>query len=132
MSLILFNLFLFASLQHGLPDRLLSSLCYVESKHDVSAYHEDDGKGNSVGICQVKLSTARMLGFKGTEKQLMVPQTNIVYAARYLRHQMDRYDGNITYAIISYNQGSRKSLTKTNYSCKVIKRWQYETKNFAR
>lgn len=127
MSILLSNIFLLASMQYGLPDGLLSSLCYVESHHNITAVHKDDGKGNSVGICQIKLPTAKMLGFRGTEKQLMDPQVNIEYAAKYLRHQIDRYHGNIKYGIISYNTGSRKSLTTSKYYAKVYKQWsKYE------
>ena len=126
-TLLLTKLFLAASLQYGLPSGLLSSLCYVESKHDIQAFHKDDGHSNSVGVCQIKLQTAKHLGFKGTEKQLMIPQNNIKYAAKYLSHQIKRYNGNLTYGIISYNMGSRKNFTNTKYSIKVNKQWsKYE------
>lgn len=124
MTIVLSKLFLAATIQYGLPANLLSSLCYVESKHDIHAYHKDDGKGNSVGVCQIKIGTARMLGFKGTERQLMNPYINIHYAALYLSHQIKRYNGNITYGIISYNIGSRKMLTSSKYSSKVYKEWR--------
>lgn len=124
MSLFLSNLYLFASIQYGLPQGLLSSICYVESKHDISAYHKHDGKGNSVGVCQVKIQTAMMLGFRGSEKELMEPSTNVMYAAKYLQHQLIRYDGDTVAAIISYNRGSKKLLTRTDYSDKVIKYWE--------
>lgn len=120
----LIALFIAASTQYNLPKNLLSSLCYVESKYDIDAFHKDDGKGNSVGVCQIKLPTAKLMGFRGTEKQLMSPEVNILYAAKYLSHQIKRYKGNVTYGIISYNQGSRKLLTNTKYSDTVNKEWR--------
>jgi soluble lytic murein transglycosylase-like protein len=115
------------STQFGLPQGLLSSLCYVESTHNVNAIHKDDGRGNSVGVCQIKLETAQWLGFKGTEKQLMDPKTNIYYAAKYLARNSSRYNGDITKAIIAYNIGHAKQLTHTKYSDKVLRQWRKQT-----
>ena len=116
-------LFSLTSAQFNLPTNLLSSLCYVESKHDINAIHVDDGTSNSVGICQIKWSTAKWLGFKGTEKQLMDPKTNIHYAGKFLKYQQTRYKST-TKAIIAYNIGNAKGLLSTKYSAKVIKQWE--------
>lgn len=109
-----------------LPPGLLESVCYVESGHDVGAVHLDDGNGNSVGICQIKLSTAQWMGFRGTEQQLMIPRVNIYYAAKYLKRNLVRYNGNIPKALTAYNRGSAGNLTLTNYSIKVLKQWTGE------
>jgi soluble lytic murein transglycosylase-like protein len=116
-------LFMMASAQNNLPQGLLSSLCYIESGHKVNAFHRHDGKGNSVGICQIKLATAKMLGFKGTEKQLMEPGTNITYAAKYLAKQIKRYHS-MNKGIIAYNMGNAKNLTTSQYQVKVIQYWK--------
>jgi soluble lytic murein transglycosylase-like protein len=122
-AVLLTLLFNTTSAEFKLPPNLLSSLCYIESTHNINAVHKDDGGGDSVGICQVKLKTAKWLGFKGTEKQLMYPKTNIYYAAKYLAYQKKRY-GNITRAIVAYNIGNAKNLTRSKYSDKVIKQWR--------
>ncbi len=116
-------LFLSVSLQLGLPPNLLSSLCYVESKHKVSTIHYADGDSNSVGICQVKLKTAQFMGFRGTEKELMNPKVNIYYAGKYLKHQLLRY-GQINKAVIAYNQGHAGDLLQTEYQVKVFAIWR--------
>lgn len=110
------------SVQFNLPENLLYSLCYVESKHQVGAVHIDDGKSSSLGICQVKYNTAKWLGYEGSENDLMDAYTNIYYAGKYLAYQRSRYQSN-TKAIIAYNTGHAKSLTKTNYSDKVNSYW---------
>ncbi len=120
---ILTILFTTTSLHFGLPPKLLEALCYIESTHNINAVHKDDGGGNSVGVCQIKLKTAVWLGFKGTEKELMVPKTNIYYSAKYLAYQIKRYNST-TKAIIAYNRGNAKGLTSTRYSVKVIKQWR--------
>lgn len=116
-------IFISTTLQLGLPANLLSSLCYVESKHDINAIHHDDGTSNSVGVCQIKLKTAKWLGFKGTEKQLMDPKINIYYAGLYLRYQLQRYNS-IERAVISYNKGNAKGLTSSRYQATVFKQWR--------
>ena len=124
MTTTLLPIFVSISIQFGLPPNLLSSLCYVESKHDIYAVHEDDGGSNSLGVCQVKLATAQWLGFKGTEEQLMKPHINIYYAGMYLSKQRNRYNGSIEKAVIAYNVGHAKNLTSTEYSRKVLRQWE--------
>lgn len=122
--IILTVLFSSATAKFHLPSGLLESLCMVESNHNIAAVHKDDGDADSLGICQIKLATARELGFKGTAKQLMKPDININYAAKYLDFQRRRYHGSITKAIIAYNKGNAKQLTRTIYSDKVITQWR--------
>jgi soluble lytic murein transglycosylase-like protein len=116
-------LFALNAQQQHLPPGLLESVCWVESRHVVSAIHHDDGSGDSLGICQVKYKTAKWLGFKGTEKDLMKPGNNIKVSAMYLRYQINRYK-NVEKALIAYNRGNAKNLTRTKYSIKVINKWR--------
>lgn len=114
-------LFLSLSTQYNLPPKLLDAICYIESHYDIHAVHHDDGGEDSLGLCQVKYSTAKFLGFTGTEKQLMRPEVNAKYAAKYISYQLKRYNYNTEKATISYNRGNAKGLTKTKYSTKVLK-----------
>jgi soluble lytic murein transglycosylase-like protein len=70
-------------------------------------------------VCQVKLGTARLMGFKGKEQQLIDPKTNINYAAKYLAYQLKRYKGDYKKAIVSYNRGSYNKDEVMSYSGKV-------------
>jgi len=117
------EIFVAVSLQFHLPAGLLSSLCWVESRHNINAVHVDDNGSDSLGICQIKLDTAKDIGFKGTAKQLMSPETNIYYAAKYLARQRTRYHS-IKKAVIAYNQGHAGQLTTTKYQRKVFARWK--------
>lgn len=120
----LMALFTATTLQLGLPPNLLSSLCYVESTYDITAVHHDDGGTNSLGVCQIKLKTAKWLGFKGNELELMKPEVNIYYSGKYLAYQLRRYKGNITKAVIAYNFGNAKNLTSSKYQRKVFNKWR--------
>lgn len=116
--------FLLTTAQYNLPPNLLSSLCYVESHYDIHAIHLEDGPEDSLGVCQLHISTAKLMGFKGTKRQLMDPQVNIHYAGAYLAHQIKRYNGQINKAVIAYNYGSAKNLTSSKYQIKVYNQWR--------
>jgi hypothetical protein len=107
----------------ALPPGLLESVCYVESKHEVAAYHPADGHSPSIGVCQVKLDTARSMGFVGGETDLMEPTANVFFAAKYLRYQIDRYDS-VERGVVAYNRGNATGLRDTQYSAKVMKQWR--------
>lgn len=98
---------------------LLKGLCYKESTHNPSAYVQNDGGSPSIGLCQIKLATARAMGFKGLTVGLFDPFTNANYAAKYLRHQYERYHS-WKKAISAYNAG-HASHKNTKYVKRVIK-----------
>ncbi len=121
-------LFTAATVAFSLPSGLLEAICYVESNYEIKAVHRDDGDGNSLGVCQIKLHTARMMGFTGNEAQLMKPSINIHYSAKYLAYQFHRYDSSIE-AVGAYNTGSYKIsqdglAVNRLYIKKVFKQWQ--------
>lgn len=100
----------------------------MESHYDVKAINVDDGNSSSVGVCQVKLSTAKYLGFSGTEVQLQDPSINVMYAGLYLHRQLRRYRGDVRKAIASYNAGTYKEseigeCRNQRYVNKVMKAW---------
>jgi|ERR1700677_666923 len=117
-------LFLTTTLQLHLPTGLLSSICYIETKHSVDKVHYNDGNTHSYGICQIKLETAQWLGFKGTAEDLMRPEANIHYAGLYLKYQIQRYKHDLRKAVIAYNKGHAGDLTFTEYQGKVFSRWR--------
>lgn len=113
----------------GLPPGLLSALCYVESNHKVHVVSIRDGGSASYGVCQVKLGTARGLGFKGTSEELRNPEVNIHYAGMYLKRQLNRYDGVVPHAIAAYNAGSlnlndKGQIRNKKYVNKVFAAWE--------
>jgi len=109
---------LLAALIAGIDPELLSAVCYVESGHNTEAYVHNDGGSPSYGQCQIKMATAKELGFSGTGKELMSEGINSLYAALYLKYQYKRY-GNWRSAVISYNAG--RVINKTTYVDKVKK-----------
>jgi len=97
--------FSIATQTFNLPPGLLSAICFSESRHEPRAINPNDGGSSSLGVCQIKLATARLVGYKGTERDLLYPGTNIYYAAKYLKKQLNRYNGDIPRAVSAYNAG---------------------------
>ena len=128
MTLTLAAIFSLVSAQHQLPSGLLSALCFVESSHRTHVVNHKDGGSRSNGLCQIKYNTAKQIGYKGTEAQLMDPMTNATWAAIYLRKQLDRY-GDTRYAIAAYNAGSLRldmttgTIRNQKYVTKVYTAW---------
>lgn len=122
MFSLLNNMFYIASLTYSLPPYLLQSICKVETNHDIAAVNHHDGGSASLGICQVKADTAKLVGFKGSKMELMNPYTNIDTAAKYLKKQLLRYNGNINKAVSAYNAGRYKK-SNNHYVKKVLREY---------
>lgn len=116
-------LFVFTTLKLNLPIDLLSSICFIESGHVTSAVNKNDKGSDSVGICQMKHATAKMLGFRGTLVELKQPDINVYYAGLYLKKQLTRYNNNSEKAISAYNAG-RYIKTNRAYVTAVKDKWK--------
>lgn len=112
-------IFIAASLAYGVPDGLLSSLCFVESSHRIAVRKVDSNGRESLGVCQIQKETAQDLGFEGTKKDLMAPEINIFWSAFYLSKQHERY-GSWIKAVKAYNAGSTKNSKHNTYSWRVF------------
>ncbi len=64
---------------NGLPVDLVHRVIMRESRYNPRAVH----RGN-YGMMQIKLATARGLGYTGTAEGLLDPETNLTYAVKYL------------------------------------------------
>lgn len=99
------SIILYAAKSVGVSGSLLLAICTFESKL-VNTISPHDNGSPSYGICQIKESTARMLGFNGQREDLMNPSINAKYAALYLKKQLERYDGDLCMATAAYNAGT--------------------------
>jgi len=89
----------------GVPGHLLLAICTHESNLQNVLVPHDKGSP-SYGLCQVKANTAKMLGFNGLPIGLMDPEVNVKYAAKYLKMQLKRYDGDWCKGVAAYNSGT--------------------------
>jgi len=105
------TIILSAAAKVGVPGFLLLAICTTESML-TNAFVPNDHGSPSIGACQLKKSTAEIVGFHGSEKDLMNPKTNALFAAKYLAWQLDRYDGDLCMATSAYNSGSYYESSK--------------------
>jgi soluble lytic murein transglycosylase-like protein len=65
---------------NGVPEALVHRVVVRESK-----YHPNlIGRGGTIGLMQIKLATARGVGYTGSAEGLRDPDTNLTYGVKYL------------------------------------------------
>jgi soluble lytic murein transglycosylase-like protein len=106
------------ALAYGLPPALVDAVMAVESHYN-SAVIGNDGE---IGLMQVMLPTARMLGFTGTEAELADPSTNIHYGVKYLAGAWRLAGEDLCTATMKYRAGhgeTRFSFLSVDYCMRV-------------
>ena len=83
------------------PETLVHRVIVRESK-----YHPDlIGHGGTIGLMQIKLATARGLGYKGDAEGLRDPETNLTYGIKYLAGAYRAAESNHDRAVHLYARG---------------------------
>lgn len=85
---------------NGLPPALVHRVIMRESRYNPRAV----SRGN-YGMMQIKLQTARGLGYTGTAQGLLDPETNLTYAVKYLAGAYRAAGGNHDRAVRYYASG---------------------------
>ena len=85
---------------HGVPESLVRRVIRIESRGNPRAV----SKGN-YGLMQIRLGTARALGYRGTAQGLLDADTNMTYAVRYLAGAYRAAGCNTNRAIAYYQRG---------------------------
>ena len=80
---------------------LAFSLIRTESGFDPRAV----GVRGSIGLTQIRPSTARELAPRVTADDLFAPGVNLALGLRYLRSLLDRFDHDVVVALTAYNRG---------------------------
>ena len=91
---------------YRLEPALLAAVIYQESKFDADA---ESGSG-AIGLMQLTPATAKGIaqrtgGSRFQLSDLYDPELNVRYGSWYLRHLLDRYDGDLRLALAAYNGG---------------------------
>lgn len=103
---------------YGVPVSLAHAVVKIESNFRPNT----TGRAGEIGLMQIKLSTARGLGYTGTAKALYEPDTNIRYGMKYLAGAHKLGNGSTCGTILKYNAGhgaKRMNPTSANYCAKV-------------
>jgi soluble lytic murein transglycosylase-like protein len=90
--------FIEAGKLYNIDPNLLAAQAFKESRFNPRAV----SRIGAEGIMQLKPKTARSLGVTDS----FDPKQNIFGGAKYLRKQLDRFNGDLTMALAAYNAGS--------------------------
>jgi soluble lytic murein transglycosylase-like protein len=85
---------------NGLPVELVHRVIMRESRYNPRVVH-----AGNYGMMQIKLATARGLGYTGTAQGLLDPETNLTYAVKYLAGAFRAANGNHDRAVRYYAGG---------------------------
>jgi soluble lytic murein transglycosylase-like protein len=85
----------------GLAPEIAEAVMGVESGYNAGAI----GGVGEIGLMQVLPSTARMLGFTGTNAELAVPENNVHYGVTYLAQAWRLARGDLCTAVMKYRAG---------------------------
>jgi soluble lytic murein transglycosylase-like protein len=99
----------------GLPASLVERVIHRESGGNPRAVH-----AGNYGLMQIRLGTARAMGYTGSAAGLLDPQTNMTYALRYLAGAYRAAGGNESRAIALYSRGyyyQAKAQGFSPYAC---------------
>ena len=102
----------------GLAPEIAEAVMAVESGYNPAAI----GGVGEIGLMQILPSTARMLGFVGSNADLAVPATNIHYGVTYLAQALRLAGADLCTAAMKYRAGhgeSRFSYLSVNYCLAV-------------
>lgn len=83
------------------PESLVRRVILRESRYNADLV----GHGGTIGLMQIKLATARSLGYTGSAAGLLDPDTNLNYAVKYLAGAYRTAGGNADRAVGYYASG---------------------------
>ena len=86
---------------NGVPEVLVHRVIVRESRYQAALV----GRGGTIGLMQIKLSTARSLGYTGDAAGLRDPDTNLKYAVKYLAGAFRAANGDHNRAMAYYASG---------------------------
>jgi soluble lytic murein transglycosylase-like protein len=86
---------------NGVPEALVHRVIVRESRYRPTLV----GRGGTIGLMQIKLATARGLGYTGTAEGLRDPNTNLTYAVKYLAGAYRAANGDHNRAVRYYASG---------------------------
>jgi len=86
---------------NGVPEALVHRVIVRESRYRPALV----GRGGTIGLMQIKLATARGLGYTGDAAGLRDPNTNLTYAVKYLAGAYRAANGDPNRAVAYYASG---------------------------
>jgi soluble lytic murein transglycosylase-like protein len=110
---------------NGVPEALVHRVIVRESRYQPHLV----GRGGTIGLMQIKLATARGLGYTGDAAGLRDPNTNLTYAVKYLAGAYRAANGDHRRAVGYYAGGyyyaaKRQHLAQSRHERVTQVDWQ--------
>ena len=86
---------------NAVPEALVHRVIVRESRYRPGLV----GRGGTIGLMQIKLATARSLGYTGSAEGLRDPNTNLLYGVKYLAGAYHAANGDHARAMHYYASG---------------------------
>jgi len=103
------------ALANDIPLDLALAVVAHESRFDADA----TGQAGEIGLMQIKLETARDMGYEGSATELYEPATNILWGMKYLGRARELAGGSECGALSRYNGGHGTKRMIRSYCNKV-------------
>lgn len=101
---------------NGIDPAVIIAMAYRESTYNPEAIGDN---GNSYGLLQIQPRWHKWRMEQYGCDNLLDPYQNVIVGVDYLAELLDRYDGDISKALVGYNQGSYNG-TVTQYAKSVL------------
>ena len=86
--------------ENAIPAALANAVIRVESNFNAHIVH-----AGNYGLTQIKLATARSLGFDGSPSALLDPEINLHFGLKYLGNAYQQARGDLCATIMKYQSG---------------------------
>ena len=86
--------------ENGVPEKLASAVVRIESNFNPGARG-----GSALGLMQIKVETARSMGFSGSARGLMEPETNLHFGMKVLADAFKASRGDVCMTLARYQSG---------------------------
>src|SRR5450432_3253804 len=97
---------------NGVPEALVHRIIVRESRYQPNLV----GRGGTIGLMQIKLATARSLGYTGDAQGLRDPDTNLTYGIKYLAGAYRAANGNHDRTVHYYASGYYEAAKRQRHA----------------
>jgi soluble lytic murein transglycosylase-like protein len=101
---------------NGVPETLVHRVIVRESRYQPHLI----GRGGTIGLMQIKLATARGLGYTGDAEGLRDPDTNLGYGVKYLAGAYHAANGDHNRAMHYYASGYYQAAKRARHERVVV------------
>lgn len=101
---------------NGVPASLVHRVIMRESRYNPRAV----GRGGAMGMMQIKLATARGMGYTGSAAGLLDANTNMTYAVKYLAGAYRAAGGNESRAVGYYASGYYYAAKRQGWNANAV------------